>query len=265
MPHPEFKKPSDNAIIWRFMNIEKFLSMLKFNSLYFTQVRELAKIFDAHEGKYNRETLELMKKEDEPYIVNRINKFKLNLSRTDPLPTIEHLTKPESRAQNSIIDSRRIYANCWYIGESESNLIWESYGKRNLSIGIKSTVKRLCDSLNKSEYTIHLGKVYYDEIPISDNSYVPFLNKRKFFKDEKELRAIIRKDWGNNHENYYGFNVKVDLNILIETIYVKPKTKSYVNLCLQDIINKYNLDKKVLSSEINEKLSDYYSEFNNWI
>ena len=43
----------------------------------------------------------------------------------------------------------RFLVNSWHMNEYESAVMWDIYSTRDFGIAIQSTIKRLCDSLEK--------------------------------------------------------------------------------------------------------------------
>lgn len=80
------------------------------------------------------------------------------------------------------------------------------------------------------------------------NKMVPFIHKRKSFCHEQELRAIIR-----NYDydlSTGGIKLSVDLNLLIEKVYVAPNSQLWFTNLIKDFLKPYSLE------VINSKLAD---------
>lgn len=90
-----------------------------------------------------------------------------------------------------------------------------------------------------------------------DNIYHPFLFKRQSFAHEREIRAIINaKDERittalKRDEN--GINVSLDLNNLIEHIYVSPDSPDWFHELVKDVTVKYGIGKEVLKSSLDSE------------
>jgi hypothetical protein len=83
------------------------------------------------------------------------------------------------------------FVSCWHAGEYESAAMWSLYGR---SVAVKSTYGRLRACVTSP--SIRMGMVQYidyarDLIPY-DNSYWPFMYKRKSFEHEREVRIVIQ-------------------------------------------------------------------------
>jgi len=71
--------------------------------------------------------------------------------------------------------------------------------------------------------------------------------KRKSYEHEKELRAVIM-----NRNNSQGKIVKVDLNILINRVYVAPNSKKWFYELLKKTLVRFGLSKEVINSVIDK-------------
>ena len=104
--HCEIKTPEDNIIIWRYMNIEKFLSILENSELFFSRLDVLEDKYEGHLPKKNKDII-------------------VNLSN-----------------EKSVIDyylslKKHCHVNCWHMNDEESAGMWSSYAPGNSGIAIK--------------------------------------------------------------------------------------------------------------------------------
>jgi len=237
--NPEFEEPTDNTIIWRYLDFIKFISYLEKNALFFVRSDQL---FDKYEGKFTEADVKLW----------------------------EDKLKPKTKlSQIELYDRFRKIVNIssWHINENESAAMWEICLQSNEGIAIKSTFKRLKDSfILHKEDEIYIGKVKYidyrkDSISKGD-IFNPFLYKRKAFEYESELRAVIMKfapqeETIGKHILYvdpkwFGIHVKTDLVALIDKIVVSPNVPDWIIDLVKSIVKKYELNKKVEQSELSK-------------
>jgi len=237
--HHEFEEPDDGTIIWRYVDFTKFISYLDKKALFFVRSD---KLFDRYEGKYTELDVKLWKE----------------------------ILKPNIKMeQTEIYDEFRKIVNLssWHINENESAAMWEICLQSSEGVAIQSTFKRLKDSFTPhKEDDILIGKVNYidykkDRIP-EGNIFNPFLYKRKAFRYERELRAIIVKfappeKTIENHVLYadpkwFGIHVKTDLNVLIDKIIVSPNVPDWFIDLVKSVVKKYELNKKVEPSELSK-------------
>jgi hypothetical protein len=104
-----------------------------------------------------------------------------------------------------------MFTNCWSISDTENILMWDRYRHQESTIAIKTTMNRIENALNESEYPLYIGKIQYrdyetehitgfqgfteknlsDPETIEELFYQPVLHKQKLYESEKEARLII--------------------------------------------------------------------------
>jgi hypothetical protein len=227
---PRICEPLDETTIWQYMDFTKLVSILERRELFFARID---KVDDPYEGTitdFNRR--------------ERMPTYKAQY----PDMTEEQLRNIFDNIDNysQILRSGRMLINCWHMNHFESAAMWELYAQRNSGIAIKTTYKRLKDSLDKgTPDLIKFGLVKYidfeNEWVPEDNMYHLFLRKRKSFQHENELRAIlelpvegpttvvrdgksyvedIRDPSDPNQKTEGGKYVTVDVDTLISDIYL---------------------------------------------
>jgi len=248
--HKVFKAPEDeNLEIWRYMDFTKFVSIISKKTLFFTRADQLD---DKFEGSLSKHILD---------------------------PSIEEKATQEQRLQlnktrerlSSFYKSQRkeIAINCWHMNEYESAAMWKLYLKSDEGIAIQSTYRKLVDSFdNSDDYHLWVGMVNYIDynkkhIP-PDNMLYPYIFKRKSFEHEHELRAVITKnisakDYPNQivigGKNLLflpkkGVEIPVNLDVLIEKIYVSPTCEKWFEELVRSMVDKSELRKKVKKSSL---------------
>jgi len=220
------------------MDYWKFESMIKNGSLYFCRSDNFSDKFEGSNALRN--------------ILIRRKIAEENCSQSEE--DISKLAKNWTKC---------MFINCWSIDEYEDWFKWVSYTKCNESIAIKTTYKRLYNSLKYyKEKVVCFGRVKYIEyekalIPIGD--YSCFLHKSIEYRNESELRAIIRycdAVTGKDADKYMmdipckRILVPVDLDILIEKIYTHPNSKNYLRDRILSILHENNLNIEVFPSKL---------------
>jgi hypothetical protein len=212
------------------MDFTKFVAMLEEQALYFPNLTSL--IDDPLEGFVTRPTVE--------------NLYK-GLNRTDSEKSEKGCNDVKLTLDLMKLSRYWIYVSSWHMGEHESVAMWKLYLKSGEGVAIQSTVGKLIESLKKVTFNISIEMVKYvdyekDEIP-QCNILSLATHKRKSFEHENELRAIIRD--GTYIE---GLSVPVDLDVLIEKIFVAPTSPEWIHNLLTKVVTKYGLNKKVEKS-----------------
>ena len=224
----EIKLPHPDTIVWKYLDLSKFLDMLLCGQMFMSRSD---KFEDQYEGTFSEPTYEEIKK----------------LSHNNP----EFLDNYKSHRKNVVISS-------WHINEYESYAMWQIFTKNNEGLAIQSTIQRLQDAMvTENRYDQHIGEVEYidykkEYIPF-DNNFFPFLFKRKSFQYEREVRIISDLTEYKVSINE-GVKVNVDINSLIEKIYIHPKSENwYKNLVIQlmqQLGFDFTIEKSDLESDI---------------
>jgi len=236
--HPSFESPKNKDVqVWRYMDFTKFVSLLEKKSLYFTRADKFDDPFEGSYSKWN--------------VVKRPEVYK-------KVPGYQSGTMSKYYK----MWPKFTFLNCWHLNNFESAAMWKLYLKSNEGISIQSNFERLTKCFHK--YTgrdIFVGKVSYIDYDVDwlpeENLLNPFLHKRKSFEHEKEIRAVILdvaiKDDKidlNSIKFSHGIYVPIDLDILIEKIYISPTSPDWFHTLVKSITKKYEIDKDVVKSNL---------------
>ena len=147
------------------------------------------------------------------------------------------------------------------MNEHESAAMWKLYLKSDEGIAVQSTYNKLRSSISDDE-NVNLGVVKYIDyetewIDGRVNLLTPFVHKRKSFEHEREVRAVVTK-WPNiegtidsNHETIgNGLKIKVDIEHLIEQIYIAPSTPDWFSDMVRALILRYGYAFNVVQSKL---------------
>jgi hypothetical protein len=236
--HKDLKSPNDeNTRISRYVTFPKFLNMLDQSALYFTSAD---KFTDQYEGKY-------------PIA---------NFNKLHNLTELEKSIAHHNMKWTEDFVRKWLRINCWNMTQYELPALWEQYVKKN-GVTIQSTFKKLANSFDKTTYNVNIGIVNYidrqvEEIP-ENNVFYLYVNKMRNYEYEKELRAFVTiptpEKAGSIDLSQFpsGWNVPINLDVLIEKIVLYPNASQWIIDVVKSILEKYNLDKEVTSSELNER------------
>jgi hypothetical protein len=217
-----------DTIIWKYLDLSKFLDLLLSKKLFMSRSD---KFEDQYEGTFSEPTFEEIKK----------------LSADNP----DFLQYYKTHREKVAISS-------WHINEYESFAMWQIFTQNSEGLAIQSTIGRLQKALNpENNYKQYIGEVNYidykkEYIPF-DDLFFPFLFKRKSFQYEREVRIIT--DVADTKITLNdGLKINVDINQLIERIYIHPKSENwYKNLVIQLVEQlgfDFTIDKSDLESDI---------------
>ena len=223
------KLPEDsNTIVWKYLDLSKFLDLLMSRKLFMSRSD---KFEDQYEGTFSEPTYEEIKK----------------LSENNP----EFLDYYKSHREKVVVSS-------WHINEYESFAMWQIFTQNNEGLAIQSTIGRIQKALKPEiNYSQFIGEVNYidykkEYIPF-DDMFFPFMFKRKSFQYEREVR-IISDLSENNIKINDGLKIDVDINQLIEKIYIHPKSENWYKKLVIELVSKLDytieIEKSDLESDI---------------
>lgn len=229
--HSDFTTPPDQTVIWRYMSIEKYLSLLHTASLFMCR---LDKFDDPWEGAYS-------------------------VGYEDIAPW---------HPQAADIQRGFLFVNCWHANEYESAAMWELYASRQAGVAIRTTVGDLKRSILSSG-DVHISAVRYEDysvhIPnLAANKFLPALIKRRSFAHEHEVRLLaLTYDESTWHSTdaanpQYGYAVpgksaltcEVDLNCLVTDVMFSPSMPDWLFGTLRDVSGRYNIRPAYTKSEL---------------
>jgi hypothetical protein len=225
--HGSFNFPPDDAVLWRFMDFTKFVSLLQTRRLYFSVV---AAMEDPFEGAFTRRIVE----------GNITGYNSRDASKSEEDNYRQYLKDLEDMRKNTCL-------SCWHMNEHESAAMWKLYLKSDEGIAIKTTFRDMAMAFEDTEDEVFAAIVNYinydtDEYPLN-NAFFPLLHKRKSFAHEAEMRLlwwygsdhnrkVIAKErpFGPEPEADYtgrGRSVPVNLKALLQHVYVAPNAQRW--------------------------------------
>lgn len=242
--------PEKSNKLWRFMDLSKFISLLSTRKLYFARLDQFEDPFETAKGIIERE-----KEWNKFYQEFCFSAVKSTESFTGKTVSDEQAFTQSVRLLSelkhaSINETKTTFASCWHENEFESEAMWKLYVKDlHQGVAIQTTFERLNNSLGK---LIDIGRINYIDyckqfVGINES----FWYKRKSFEHENEVRAIIRCH-GNKNE-IYGILQDVDLDILIENVYISPLAGKWFEDIVNDLLNKYKLNVSICESNLLQK------------
>lgn len=228
------RTPRWNKVVWRYMDLPKFLDLITTEKLFFANASQLT---DKYEG-----------------ILPEKNIIRIKDSLISRLGISEQEALDVAREENEIIRSHKKYTmvNCWSMHKEESYALWKIYlGNSASGIAIRTNVKALTDSI-KCQEDLYLGEVQYNNyIKEEHNIYTVITRKTPYYKYEKELRLFIPRQLtptGKKNEitdreikiakHPYGMRIPVNIDLLIHDIYISPFVGDWFESVLREVLKK---------------------------
>jgi len=168
-PYVDQIEPLPDAVIWRYINMDKFRDLAANEELYFHRA-DLFKKDDPHEG---------LPPDDYVRKIRGLRRFDLK----------DELSLINTQAVNRQFSAGH-YLNCWNLFEEEKLEMWKEYAPNG--VAICSRYELLKATLDAMLDVIHLGLVRYGhEFLKGDNILRYIYGKRRRFEGESEVRAVL--------------------------------------------------------------------------
>jgi hypothetical protein len=254
--HSALRVPDQNLKIWKYMDFQKFVSLLDKQALFFGKVQMLQ---DNYEG-----TL--------PVFASLVKASASKLSSNG------------NNTYSNYVDNflkllkATTLVNTWHINDVESAAMWHLYSNNNAGIAIQSTYQRLSESFrNNKEDVVWISTVKYidynKDLSGLSNIFEAFTCKRLSFQHERELRAFTSLlghqfmesllDQGEKVAPLHmpqrisqddlevlGKYIPIRLDSLIERIYLSPLSQDWHIDLVNSICKKYDINKEIVKSEL---------------
>lgn len=241
------KRVEPSTVLWRYVDLAKFLQMLEEKSLFFSRADKFDDPFEGASGLASRQP-----EWDEFYL-----NFYRDAVRTPPpggiTPTEDVVERTAQRLLTSLRQSaaherRTTFVSCWHANSGESEALWRLYCPMgSTGVAIRTTADRLLRALAPSTQ-IKLGHVQYIDFRTSfAGLYDRIFWKRKSLSHEAEVRAVCT---GNLSDEWSGLPVAVNLPTLIESIVPSPFAPAWFPTLLASLVRRFELEIPISDSEL---------------
>lgn len=248
--------------IWRYLTFSKFISLLTYQAIWFSKLQILQ---DQYEGTLPAPAKLNMHEE--------LQKWKTLFTNPD------HHRQIDEMPDRNVEDGRELtVVNCWFLGDQESQRMWNEYVGHSEGVAIKSTIRKLCSYIFVYPEVSHIGKVKYVELNKHNmNLYEAnqahertFLKDKNRYSHEQEIRLVTmslktpmcvnmngkplteQEYTGKNMNNFDnpGLYIKADLSNLINSIVLAPRTTKWFEMLIRRISELAKLNALVERSQI---------------
>ncbi|SDR18324.1 hypothetical protein [Paraburkholderia tuberum] len=176
----------DDTVVWRYMQDDRFLDLLKKQAIYFTPGYKLRRGED-----YELRVPVRLAETEAAYRGELLSSW---ISDSDELA--RRLAAEEWSDDAKYLCMKGI--SCWHVNPVENHAMWQIYvGKERSGVAIKSTVGRLKRAIDTRKRYVHADMVTY--IDYSDGTYERhpsatgyerIYSKSHFYRFENELRIV---------------------------------------------------------------------------
>lgn len=213
--------------IWRYMAIEKFALLMSRRELWFTRTDLLG---DEHEGSL-----------PDSIIDERQQRLKDK--------------RVKEKIERGSRDGRKdAFVSCWSMQAPEALSMWKIYTPNATGISVKTTVGRLSGCFVSKpndlfdRFNARIEKVSYINFvshKAAPDAFDRFTHKQKAYCYEKEVRAII-SFMPTVEEPPIGIGLQVDLDLLIDEIYVSHRLGDGLERFIGDLLLENHIKKDVV-------------------
>lgn len=264
--NPKIDTPADwGHTIWRYLSTSQLIAILENDSLWFTRTDEYE---DPWEGE--------LPGEPESYLDSYTSGDGV------PVQSMTYIGSQDTFRLNRPYDrfttfKKSFFHNSWNYKEYESKAMWDGKSMDGEGVAIRTTAENLKEAFSDFEYeAVFIGMVDYgnydeDVVAVDESAWLNVhLHKPAEFKEEQELRAslslipvegedtffhnsqfedgeTVQLDWDSQPK---GVNVPIDVNALIEEVYLSPYSASWQKDAISKLLETHGVDATVSESTI---------------
>ena len=244
LEHPDLPEPADGSVLWRYLDVAKYLDLLHRRALWLSRVDCFG---DPFEGHYSIAALEAV----------RLLWDERDLGSDVTFLPEEGVMSESILRQMAAFIRRTSYVNCWHMSEGESAALWSQYADGH-GIAIVSSPERIRRSLQGETRALYLGVVEYVDFDTASwdgsNVLTNLLRKRLSFRHEEEVRLInLRPSEERSGPSPVGLHASVDLVELIDRVVVAPTAPAWYLEVVEEISRRFDLNCVVTQSRLAER------------
>ena len=148
------------------------------------------------------------------------------------------------------------FVSCWSLGAKDNMALWQLYGGVTTSVAVTTSIEALIRVAIHWNESVLLHKVQYIDHFINPDMVIGYYTdilrfKNEAYEYEKEVRVIVPRQSDDWEKNPYGIRLEIkDLNAFIGSVVVCPEAEPWFVELIQDVCIKYNLSAPVKVSEL---------------
>ena len=253
-PGTRIEIPDGKAVLWRYMDLAKFLALVSNRTLFFSV---LDKLGDRFEGQWSDRTLELIRERDELWIADRGDHVviednkqdqRLEFYREDPNWSAEETINHWNGSLTAGASRRSTFVNCWYEEGEESEAMWKLFASQQYGVAVRTTANRLVGSFTERlpDYLGRVAYITYDTHLMPVAKFPPVFFKRRAFMHEREVRVVVaphhRAEETEVQSGSVGVEYAINPERLIEAVVVSPYSPDWLLDVVQSTLGRFEID-----------------------
>ena len=259
-PHPAFNPPASEAVLWRYTDFTKFLSILESGKLWFASVDTLDDPFEGSNSAADAES---------PTFHWAAELKGLTPSERRIYEAMGFAPREHKEIERDVrqVWGRLTMVNCWCMSDEESDAMWRVYASPQSGIALKTTFDAFSKSLICPE-EVSVGVVQYidyhkERIP-QGNMLHFYLRKRLAFEHEHEVRAVHLHVPGTINPNTHQYEpdpsgqdlpgkyLQMDIPSLVSKVVVAPFAPDWFFALTKSVVSRYGFTFPVVRSSLSE-------------
>lgn len=245
---PPFEIPPDKASLWRYMDLAKFIGLLRDKGLHFGRMDHLGDSWEGAKGARKNKGLwnDHYSRLFEKAIRNPPEGYECQ--RTDEAIKAEVGRLLEELELGGHTELRTTYVSCWHENENESEALWRLYcPPTTAGVAVRTTFGDLKLAFD-DDLSVTLGRVKYVDfrsqfVGINDSVF----RKRKSLQHEQEVRVVI---CDRSENETLGLARPVDLDKVIKEVVISPFAPAWIGSIVGDLLLRYAVSVPTRSSEL---------------
>ena len=229
----------ESVRLWRYMDLARLISLVEKSVVWLARADTFK---DRHEGRFPDEMRAWMEKAYQGF------------SATAP-----STVKDADDFQDYLL--KNTFISCWHRNAHENMVMWEIYGRDTNAIAVQTTVGRMKSCINPSGLSGHsllLRPMIYESsesVPGVLRYEDCFFRKRPHFAFEEEVRISLDTYSPSRptKNTPYGYYLPLNLNGMIETIYVHPDSSDWLFEVVCSITKRYRVNADVKRGNFGNK------------
>lgn len=243
-----YETPPAHASLWRYMDLAKFVALLRDRSIYFARADNLGDSWEGAKGAnsnksqwdihYLRFFSEAIRNPPEGYRCDRSDEEVESEAK-------RLLAQLEASGKSQL---QTTYVSCWHENENESEALWRLYcPSPTAGLAIRTTFADLKQAFD-DDPCISIGRVKY----VDFRTQFAGLNdaifrKRKSLEHEREVRVVIYRY--PKHEDT-GLTRQIEPSAFIKEVVVSPFSPIWLESILSDLMRRYHVQLRIRTSEL---------------
>lgn len=244
-----YKRPTPDTVLWRYMDFSKFVALLSSGALHFARADHLGDPFEGARGVAERE----------PEWMEFCLEYFRRAIRTAPGRSVEISTeRVEQEAERLYLEFetvgkreiRSTFATCWHANDGESEALWRLYcPPHSPGIVIRTDFKSL-DAALDGAFDIKFGYVQYVDFAKSfAGTYDRIFWKRASLSHEAEVRGVISGELTEAFDRP-GISVPINLSRAFKAVVTSPFAPPWFEGVVKATMQRFGIDTPVTRSAL---------------